>query len=122
MCVNTCPRELVTRVNTCPTLVLAQVFQHLLAEVLTRFNTSLKWLLSQVFQQCINVKPTALVICVPAALVVAASSRWVALIGTPMRRSHGRKAAALPGFTLWFHRSRPLGGKPAISGSVDRPK
>ena len=34
----------------------------------------------------------------------------------------GSKAAALPGFKLWVHRSRPIGGQPAISGSVDRRK
>ena len=34
----------------------------------------------------------------------------------------GSKAAALPGFKLWVHRFRPIGGQPANSGSVDRRK
>ena len=38
------------------------------------------------------------------------------------RRSHGRKAAALPGFKLCAHQCRPIGGQPVISGSVDRRK
>ena len=38
------------------------------------------------------------------------------------RRSHGRKAAALPGFKLCAHQFRPVGGQPVISGSVDRRK
>ena len=68
----------------------------------------------------IRVRPVFVVIFVPAALVQRPAADLGGFIGKPMRRSHGRKTAALPGFKLCAHQFRPLGGQPVISGSVDR--